>query len=58
MEWGKIQRGLPIAAWLPNIPSRPVEPVTSERAPRTLGAVNKPPSVNQTARAASRVLDD
>jgi hypothetical protein len=58
MEWDKIQRGLPIAAWLPNIPSRPVESIVSERAPGTSGAVNKLSISNQAARAASRVLDD
>ena len=58
MEWDKIQRGLPIAAWAPNVPSRPVEPVVSERVPHTSGALNKPPIANQAARAASRVLDD
>ncbi len=58
MEWDKIQRGLPIAAWIPNVPPRPVESIVSERAPRAPGMVNKSSTANQAARAASRVLDD
>jgi hypothetical protein len=58
LEWNKIQRGQPIAAWYLPLSSSSTESVALERAPRTAGGVSKQASVSPSARAASQALDE